>query len=215
MRLMTTYPRLCRGLGVISACATALALAFAPVRAHAESVSVNGVGTATVTAVAHLNFSIAVPKFLFLQVGTGTSMANNTAVDQITFTVPAANVGDSAAIAGTGGNAGGGTATTVVVKGNNGQVTITETNNGTGGLSNGAGNVISYNEIQATSSTGGLPAPVLSNGSSNTSLPSLSGKVTNQSANWTYSYLNTTTPAAGTYGTSTNGGRVTYTATMP
>jgi hypothetical protein len=42
-----------------------------------------------------------------------------------------------------------------------------------------------------------------------------SSNVTNRTAVWTYSYLNTTVPSAGTYGTSAKGGRVTYTASMP
>ena len=182
--------------------------------AAAESNFQSTTGTGSLTAPAKHDFKIVIPKFLFLQVGTGTSVANNATVDMITFDVPAANVGDSTQISGTGGTAGGGTAATVVVKGNNGQVTLTETNNGTTGLSNGTDS-ISYSEIQTTSSNTSLPAPALSNASGNTSLPTVASKITNQTATWTYKYLNTTTPPAGTYGTSTNGGRVTYTATMP
>ena len=199
----------------VTTLAAALAAAgFLPQYAAAESNFQTGAGA--LTAPARHDFSIVIPKFLFLQVGQGTNMANNGAIDVIDFSVSAANVGDATPVAGTGGNAGGGSAATVVVKGNNGQVTITETNNSGGsGLTNAAGDAISYNQISTSSSLGSLPAPVLSNAGGGTSLPTLAGKITNQSANWTYSYLNATTPPPGTYGTSARGGRVTYTATMP
>jgi hypothetical protein len=198
----------------VTTMAAALAAAgFLPNYAAAESNFQTGAGA--LTAPARHDFSIVIPKFLFLQVGAGTNMANDGTINQIDFTVAAANVGDSTPVAGTGGNVGG-TAASVVVKGNNGQVTITETNNSGGaGLTNAAGDAISYNQISTSSSAGSLPAPALSNAGGSTSLPTLAGKVTNQSANWTYSYLNATTPAPGTYGTSARGGRVTYTATMP
>ena len=48
--------------------------------------------------------------------------------------------------------------------------------------------------------SGGTSAPVLTTGT----------KVTSQTANWTFAYANTVTPAAGTYT-----GTVTYTASMP
>jgi hypothetical protein len=171
--------------------------------------------TSPYSAAVNLDFRIIIPGFLRLRVGTAGAT-----VDQITFTVPAVNVGDSTPIAGTGGDAGAGSAANVSVQGNNGQVTITETNNsGTNGLGNGtpADGYINYNQISTTSSApASLPAPTLSNAGGNTALPALTGtKITNQTAVWTFSYLNTTVPAAGTYGTSANGGRVTYTATMP
>ena len=194
--------------------AALVVLLAAPSAAIAESTTVSGSGTLSTSA--RLDFSITVPKFLFLQVGAGTNMANNATINQIDFTVAAANVGTSTPVAGTGGNAGGGTAATVVVKGNNGQVTITETNNSGGtGLRSAGGDTISYSQISTSSSVATLPAPTLSNAGGGTSLPTLSGRITNQSANWTYSYLNATIPPPGTYGTSARGGRVTYTATMP
>ncbi len=134
----------------------------------------------------------------------------------ITFTVPAANVGDGGDIAGTGGDATGG-AVNVSVRGNAGQVTITEANNSGGtGLDNGAAAFIPYTEILTGSNAGTLPAPVLSNAGGNTALPTLNGgNVTNRTAIWTYTYDNTAVYDAGTYGTSTGGGRVTYTASIP
>ncbi len=178
--------------------------------AQAESTSVNGAGALSTTA--HLDFSIVIPRFLSFRVGT-----TGATIDQITFTVPATSIGNSTPIAGTGGDAGG-TAANVSVMGNGGQITITEANNGTGGLKHATlADTISYSEITTTSSdAANLGAPTLSNAGGNTSTPVLSsGNVTNRTATWTYAYANTTIPSAGTYGTSADGGRVTYTASMP
>jgi len=140
-------------------------------------------------------------------------------IDQITFTVPAANVGNATPVAGTGGDAGGGSAANVSVLGNGGQITITESNNGTGtGLQHATlADTISYSQITTTSSdTTNLQRPVLSDAGGNTSQPVLNaGNVTNRSAVWTYAYANSNVVSAGTYGTSAKGGRVTYTASMP
>ena len=49
-----------------------------------------------------------------------------------------------------------------------------------------------------------------------TVLPTTAGKITSSEAQWTFSYLNNTIPAAGTYGgANLNNGRVTYTASLP
>ncbi len=192
--------------------AAGIAAALAPAMVHGEQTSTTGAGA--LSTAARLDFRIIIPGFLRLRVGTtgGT-------IDQITFTVPAANVGDSSPIAGTGGDAGGGTAANVSVVANRGQVTLTETNS-SGGLGLGTGVVadgyIAYTQIATGTSDGNLPAPALSNAGGNTSLPVINaGQVTNRTAVWTYSYLNTTIPSAGTFGGSANGGRVTYTATTP
>ena len=187
--------------------------AMAAFAAHAETTTVTGAGA--LSAPAHLDFSVVIPRFLTFRVGT-----NSATIDQITFTVPGANVGDSTPIAGTGGDAGGGSAANVSVLGNGGQVTITEANNSGGtGLAHAtlAGTTISYGQITTTSSDAvNLQRPVLSDAGGNTSTPVLNaGNVTNRSATWTYAYANSTIPSAGTYGTSAKGGRVTYTAAMP
>jgi hypothetical protein len=157
---------------------------------------------------------VVVPRFLTFRVGT-----NSATIDQITFTVPGANVGDATPIAGTGGDAGGGSAANVAVKGNGGQITITESNNGTGtGLQHATlTDTIAFTQITTTSSDAtNLNAPALSNAGGNTATPVLnSSNVTNRTAVWTFAYANTTIPSAGTYGTSAKGGRVTYTASMP
>ena len=180
--------------------------------ANAETTTVTGAGA--LNAPAHLDFSVVIPRFLTFRVGT-----NSATIDQITFTVPGANVGDSTPIAGTGGDAGGGSAANVAVKGNGGQITITESNNGTGtGLQHATlTDTIAFTQITTTSSDAtNLDAPALSNAGGNTSTPVLNaGNVTNRTAVWTYAYANTTIPSAGTYGTSAKGGRVTYTASMP
>lgn len=190
----------------------ALALACAivlPQRAAAESTVASGAGA--LTTAARLDFSIVIPHFLFLRVGSAGA-----GIDLITFTPPAGNVGDSTVIAGVGGDIGGGVVT-VQVRANGGQVVITPTNNSGGaGLSNGAGGNINYNEISTATNTGNVPAPTLSNAGGTAANPVLNaGTITNRAAQWTYTYLNTTVPAVGTYGTSANGGRVTYTATSP
>jgi hypothetical protein len=158
-----------------------------------------------------------IPGILRFQVGTAGT--NN--VDLIEFQPAGSTLGDdsdTAATAGSG-NLGNG-AVTVSVLSNAGQVTITETNNSGGaGLDNGAGDNIPYSEILTTSGDAtNLPAPTLSDGSSNTSQPVISAgtKVTNRNSTWTYTYDNSDIYPEGTYGgVNTQGGRVTYTAATP
>jgi hypothetical protein len=180
--------------------------------AHAESTTVTGAGA--LSAPSHLDFSVVIPRFLSFRVGTAGAT-----IDQITFTVPGASVGNSTPVAGAGGDAGGGTAANVSVIGNGGQVTITETNNSTGaGLKHATlTDTISYSQITTTSSDAtNLQRPVLSDAGGNTSTPVLNASnVTNRTATWTYAYANSGVPSAGTYGTNAKGGRVTYTAAMP
>ena len=186
---------------------TALALAIAsPLMASAESQLTLGSGSAA----ANLNLRVVIPRVLFLGVGTGSGLprATNGTIDAVTFdyTNNADQVGTGVAaadITNTGGFTG--SAVPVRVFGNNGQVTITATN--PANLVNGA-DTIPFSELSAASDNAALPAPGFSG--TNTSQPLLAGRVTNQLALWTYSYANTTAPAAGTYT-----GTVTYTATMP
>lgn len=167
-------------------------------------------------APARIDFRIIIPGFLRFRVGTNVAGT----IDQITFDMTATpgNVGNATAILGTGGDAGTSVAN-VSVQGNNGQVTITPTNSSAGaGLGTGtaADGFIPYTEITTTASIAQLPAPTLTNAGGAAVLPTLNaGKVTDRTGTWTYRYANTTIPSAGTYGTSVNGGRVTYTATMP
>ena len=197
--------------------ALALALA-APLLATAESNISSGPGALTATA--HLDFQITVPKVLFLQVGTGTNMAANATINQIAFTVPAANVGDGTVINASAGSGdlGNGQVTAKVV-GNNGNISFQSTT--IGALGNGSGDTISYSDIgtavAANTTATTLAHPALVDGSTTTlTLTPSSGKVINQDAKWTYTYKNTTVAAPGTYGgVNANNSRVTYTASMP
>ena len=165
-------------------------------------------GVGGLSAAVDLDFRVVIPRFLSFQVG-----ATGATIDLIDFSPTAAQVGDGNPVAGTGGDLLGGKVT-VIVKSNAGQVTIRETNDSGGaGLSNGTTN-ISYSEILTATNDGNLPFPILSDAGGNTSSPVLTaGAVTNRSAEWTYTYANTTIPEPGTYGaTGGGGGRVTYTA---
>lgn len=178
----------------------------------AESNSDNG---ASPSATARLDFRINIPGILRFQVGT--SGAGN--IDIIDFDPPAATLGDGTNTQGTGGNLGSGVVT-VDLFSNAGQVTITESNNsGSTGLDNGSGDNIPYSEILTTSGDAtNFAAPTLSDAGGGTSAPtptSGNNKVTNRNTSWSYAYDNSTDYPEGTYGTQSNGGRVTYTAATP
>jgi hypothetical protein len=186
-----------------------LALALAtPLLASAESQLITGAGS----AVARLDFRVVVPRVLFLGVGTGAAgLTNNTTIDTVTF-----DYTSNPAAVGTGAAAGAITGNVVPVRvvGNNGQVSLTAAT--TGALTNATADTIPWSEITATSSLAALPSPVIpatgTGAGSNVTLSS-GTKITDRTANWTFSYANTAVVAPGTYGT-TNG-RVTYTASMP
>ena len=173
-----------------------------PTAANAESKFVTA-ASGTLTASANLDFTITIPKFVYVRIGTGTNMANNTTIDSLVYTVPAANVGDGTAISGTGGDL---TA---------GKVTARENgNNGTIAFSTTTMNVA----VATNTTTTALSHPAFADGSStSTNLTPTSGtKVTNLDAQWTFTYKNQNVVAAGTYGgVNTNNGRVTYAVSMP
>lgn len=204
-----------RLIGAVLAVAGAAAL---PSLAHAESKFVTGTSS-PLTASANLDFTITIPKFVYVRIGTGSNMANSTTIDNLVYTVPAANVGDGSAIAGTGGDLTGGQVTARVI-GNNG--TIAFSSQTAGALSNGAGDTISWSQMDvavATNTTAtALSHPTLADGST-TSInlaPTSGTKVTNLDAKWTFSYKNQNIVAAGTYGgVNTNNGRVIYAVSMP
>ena len=189
-----------------------------PTVAQANSQFVTGVAT-PLTASANLDFTITVPKFVYVRISTGTNMANNATVDNLVYTVPAANVGDSTAISGVGGDLTGGQVTARVT-GNNGTIAFSSTT--LGAMSNGAGDSISYSQMNVAVATNtsatALPAPTLVDGSTTSvNLTPTSGtKVTNLDAKWTFTYKNNNIVAAGTYGgINTQNGRVTYGVSMP
>jgi hypothetical protein len=183
-----------------------VAVLAAPIGANAESAFVNGVGP--LSASARVDFQITIPRFLSLRVGTAGAP-----IDLVSFTVPAANVGDATAIAGTGGDLGAGSVTARVL-GNGGNVSLQATTGGA--IGNGTGGTIDWSRIATVSSNPSLPAPVLANGASAAVAVAAAIGVVNQTATWTYSYANTDVIEAGTYGgVNTNNSRVTYTASLP
>lgn len=177
-------------------------------------------GGAPSTASAQLDFTVVIPRVLFLQVGTGTNLADNAAIDLLTFTVPAANLGDGTNIAPTPSGA-----VTVRVFGNNGDIGLTSTT--TGVMTSVAGDTIPWSEILVTSAAAAIPAagylgaiiphpPIpAAAGTSAVSNVAATNKVVRQEAVWTFAYDNSIAYAAGTYGTSARFGRVVYTATLP
>ena len=184
------------------------ALCCLPFGVKAESNSDN---TSPYSASARLNLQVVIPSFLYFQVGN----AGTGSIDTITFSPTAGQLGSSTPISGTGGDAASGSGASVLVRGNGGQITIAEANNGGGsGFSDGGSQNISLGEISVDDSANpSLPAPTLSDAGGNTSQPALNGgasQVTNQTSTWIYSYDNTTTPEAGTYDV-----QITYTASMP
>lgn len=200
--------------------AATLALPFA---ASAESNVQTGTATAAPGATAHVDFTVVIPKILYLRVGSGSAyatgaLAANSAIDLVTFSPTAAQLGSGTAVAGTGGDLTAGVETAAVVS-NSGNVTLNAT--ATGALSNGAGDTIPFSQITTTAATltsgTALPAPVLTNATSaNVVLTAPATKVIVQDAKWTFAYANTSFVPTGTYGgVNTNNGRVTYTATMP
>ncbi|MDO8903122.1 hypothetical protein [Hydrogenophaga sp.] len=186
---------------------SALAVALAsPFMVQAESELVTGSGNAT----ARLDLRVVIPRVLFLGVGTGsaTPLATNGAVNTLTFDFTsnplAVGTGAAAGLISNDGPTPAGAAIPVRVFGNDGQVTITATNPTV--LTSGT-DTIPFSQLTVTSDNTAFAAPTFGGG---TSAPTAAGRVTNQTANWTYSYANTAEPAFGTYT-----GRVTYTATMP
>lgn len=183
--------------------ALALAVLAVPLAAQAESNVTTGAGT--ISATARVNFSITIPRFIFLQVGTGTLLAANATIDTISFTPAVAVVGNGTAVAATAGsgNLGNG-GVTVRIIGNAGNVTLGAVS-APALLTSGA-NTIPWTQV-STAITGGATHPTI-NGA-NASFTA-TANVVNITGTWIYSYLNTVTPASGTYTS-----QVTYTATTP
>ena len=193
-----------------------------PLMASAESNVQTGAATAAPGATAHVDFQVVIPKILYLRVGTGSSyttgnLSSNAAIDLVTFSPTAAQLGGGP-IAGTGGDLTNGVETAAIVS-NSGNVTLNAT--ATGALGNGAGDTIAFTQITTAASTltsaTALPAPVLGNGTStNVVLTAPASKVIVQDAKWTYAYANAAMVPQGTYGgVNANNSRVVYTATMP
>jgi len=200
-----------------------LAAAFLalPLVTFAESNIQTGAGALAATA--HVDFRVVIPKILYLRVGTGSNytvgiLANNAVKNLIRFAPTAAQVGNGTAVAGIGGDLGGGAETAALVS-NSGNVTLNATS--AGALRDVAGDTIAFTQIKTTATAGfyptQLPAPVLQNGASaNILITAPVSRIIKADARWTYSYANTTLPPTGTYGgVNVRNGRVLYTATMP
>jgi hypothetical protein len=189
-----------------------------PLIASAASTFTSGAGTLTATAT--VNFTVVIPQFLYLRVGTGSAYATGTlatggSTDLITFSPAVGAVGNGTAVAGVGGDLAGGIETAAIL-GNGGNVTLVA--GVTGALSDGAGDSISFTQITTAAAANAegtlLAAPALTDTTSSETVPA-TNKIVKADAKWTFSYSNTVTPAAGTYGGSAgNNGIVTYTATM-
>ena len=120
--------------------AAALAMAM-PMAAHAESIF--RTARASSTATARVDFTIVIPRILFLQVGTGTTFANDATFNLITFDVPTASLVSGTPVAATAGSGdlGSGTVTARLI-GNVSNVSLKV--NTPAALSNGTDNNISY-----------------------------------------------------------------------
>jgi len=182
------------------------AICIVPVTARADSGSAN---SASPSVAVDLDFRVVIPGILRFRVGTDTPGT----VDEILFEPAAGDIG-------TGNNV---TATTngsvtVSIFSNAGQITITPTNDtvASKGLTNVAGDDISYSEILVSESEAAFANPTLSNagGPTDATTPTpTSGnmKVTNYTnKTWSYFYDNDADYPAGEYT-----GTVTYTATTP
>lgn len=193
------------------AVATLLATLFAWVAPAAARSSTDNSNPFSINT--DLQFQIVYPSFLRFRVGS-----TGVAINAMDFSVPIATMGLAVPIAATGGDAGP-SAVNVTVVANSGVVTVTATNNSAGaGLGTGtpADGFINYSQITTSSNSAQLPAPILANaGPTSAIVAATSGVVTVRSAVWTFGYSNTTIPSPGNYGTSANGGRVTYTASTP
>lgn len=193
------------GLRFARQVAVLVATAALPIAAMAESNLSSGAGT--LTASARVNFSIVIPRLLFLQVGTGPTapaIGNVGTIDTISFTPAVGVIGDGTVVNATAGsgNLGNGSVTVRILS-NVGNVSLGAV--GTTALTNGS-QTIPWTEI-ATAVTGGATHPTIDG--STVSFTAVSG-VVNVAGTWTYTYLNSLVPAAGTYN-----GQVTYTATSP
>ena len=182
-----------------------VAVMAAPFAANAESSFASGAGALSTNA--RVDFQITIPKFVSLRVGSAAAP-----ISLVTFSPTAAQIDAGGAVAGVGGDLGGGVVT-AIVRGNGGNVTLAAST--LGALQNGA-NTIDWTEITTATSVPALTPPALANGASvSTTVSAAANGVVNQTAAWTYTYDNTDVVAAGSYGgVGVNNGRVTYTASV-
>lgn len=177
--------------------------------------------TQAVSASASLDFNINIGKFLFFRVGNSAFPTVSSSVSTVTFNTlpsmpaPLSN-GNNQAYNWNGSSTPAFTssATTslpVEVRSNAGQISIRATVSSP--LSNGV-QTIPMSQVSVVSSDSNLPAPPIPASGTGTAVnvagTGFSNLVTQRSANWTFSWLGTSIPAAGTYN-----GQITFTAASP
>ncbi|HAC33475.1 MAG TPA: hypothetical protein DCF45_03035 [Gammaproteobacteria bacterium] len=176
----------------------------------------NAIGSGN-SASANLDFRIQIPTFLVFRLGTaGAGNVDLIDFDLVTGAIVPGSGGPIAATAGSG-DQGNGSVTVGILTNANGNLSTTVTAAATG-LSDGGTNTISFADITTDDTGTTLQAPQLVDGTSAAATTAVTG-ITNTLASgqsWTYSYDNTATPAAGTYGgVNVNDGRVTYAVALP
>lgn len=179
----------------------------------------------SVSASARLDFILNIGKFIFFRVGTGAFPTASGTVDTVSFNaVPAIPAIPFGAVVPANGNgtpvswngtapvfSAASTTLPVEVRSNAGQVSIRAT--ASVPLTSGA-NSIPLSQIVVMSSDSNLPAPAIPD--SGTGMPvtvagtAFSNLVTLRSADWKFSYIHPTAPAAGNYS-----GQVSFTAASP
>ena len=195
-----------RNRSLASAVATAVAVAglatFSGIASAESDFSTSG------SANAQVDFRVTIPSVLFLRVGSGAFLADDGTTNEIEFDVTPAELVSGGAVAGTGGDLGGG-AVTVQVFSNGGAVDLTATNSAV--LTSGS-DTISWSEIEVTVANGNIPHPTFVDAGTSVpvALAPTAGRVTNRSDTWSYGYRNSSEVASGTYT-----GTVTYTVVNP
>lgn len=176
----------------------------------------------SVSATAYLDFNIKIGKFVFLRVGDGAYPNENNAVNEFILTAtstfpPTPSSGNSRPVNWNGStlptiNGSNTVSLPVEVVSNAGQINLKTTV--TSALAKGS-ETIPFSDIKISSSDSNLPAPVIPNSGTGASVNVVAGGgeiggvlVTQRSANWTFSYVPTTTGlSAGIYS-----GTLTFTA---
>ena len=169
-----------------------------------------------VSANARLDFAVTQGSFVSLQVGSQGATTDTVSSDLASLVPPTCTAtplpvcfGNGSPVAGTIASA---STLQVIVKSNAGQINLKA--QVVTALTSGV-NTIPMSQILLTSSDAtDLPAPALPDTGTGTSVSvtptSFSGKVTGRSANWSFAYVNTVSPVAGTYN-----GQVVFIATSP
>lgn len=159
---------------------------------------------ATASASAGLNLQVVVPRMVFLSVGTGgPGLQDNNAQEYRSFLtdISVSEVGN--------GNPSTPAAVPVRVFGNNGEITLTVS--GATHMTDSSGSspdAIPLTKVSVSSDNPDLPAPAF--GGNGVAVKPTQGRLTDRTADWTYTYANDMALAAGWYE-----GTVVYTATMP